>query len=190
MAKKQASLLLSTLLIGCSSQPDPVQSVLEFQAHKNDGDLESTLQQFSDNPTLNFGPLGSIEGIAATRGILEYDLALNTHLEFRQCIADGPEVTCEVVESNDWLRTAGIESITYDENRFAFGPDGRIASISASLSPDSGQAMATAVSEFHEWATTNRPADYAELFSDDGAFVYSRGNAEKVLVLLREWQNK
>ncbi len=186
----QASIIISTLLIGCASQPDHVQSVLEFQAHKNDGNLESALGQLSDNPTLNFGPLGSIEGIAATRGILEYDLALNTHLEFSNCLADGPEVTCEVIESNDWLRTAGIEFITYDENRFAFGPDGRIASISASLSADSGQAMATAVSEFHEWATTNRPADYAELFSADGAFVYSRDNAEKVLVLLRAWRDE
>ena len=44
--------------------------------------------------------------------------------------------------------------------------------------------------EFHQWATTNRPTAYDELFSKDGAFVYNRGNAEKVLVLLEDWRNE
>ena len=115
---------------------------------------------------------------------------MNTHLEFSNCLEDGPEVTCEVVETNDWLRTAGIESIRYDENRFAFAPDGRIASISASLSADSAQRLGAAVGEFHEWAVTNQPEAYAELFTDDGAFAYSRDSAEKVLVLLRAWRDR
>ena len=190
MNKNQASILLSVLLLACSPQPDYLQSVLDFQAYKNEGDLESALGQFAEEPTLDFGPLGSIEGLPALRGILEYDLALNTHLEFENCNVDGLEVTCSVVETNDWLKTAGIEFITYDENRFVLGADGRIESISATLSAESEQAMGAAIGEFHQWATANRPSAYAELFSEDGAFVYSRGNAEKVLVLLRAWRDK
>lgn len=189
MTKHCISILLVGLLLACSPKPDYVNSVLEFQAHKNAGDLESALGQFAEQATLDFGPLGSMQGLPAIRGILEYDLALNAHLEFTDCSSADREVRCRVVESNDWLRTAGIESITYDENRFMFEEDGRIASISATLSAESGQAMGAAIAEFHQWATTNRPTDYAVLFSDDGKFIYSRDNAEKVLVLLRAWQD-
>lgn len=186
--KHVASILLASLLLACSPQPDYEQSVREFQALKNDGDLEGLIKLFADEPTLNFGPLGSIEGRPAVRGILEYDLALNTHLEFGDCATDGREVSCSVVESNDWLRTAGIASITYDENRFTFGEDGRIESVAATLSTESQQLMGAAVGEFHEWAVSTRPAEYGELFSAEGAFVYSRANAEKVLLLLSAWQ--
>ena len=189
MTKHIALLILSLPFLACSPQPDYEQRVGDFAALKNEGDLEALLEQFSDAPVLSFGPLGSIAGLPAVRGILEYDLALNTHLEFGDCNTDGREVSCPVVESNDWLRTAGIESITYDENRFVFDSDGRIESVSAALSAESAQVMGAAMGEFHQWAIANRPTAYAELFSDDGAFLYSRDSAEKVLVILRAWQD-
>lgn len=190
MIKRHASILLAGLLLACSPPLDYEKSVAEFQAHKNSGDLESAIELFAEDSTLDFGPLGLIEGLPAIRQILEYDLALNTHLEFESCDATGHEVRCRAVESNEWLETAGIASITYTENKFVFGEDGRIESVSATLAPESAQAMGAAVSEFHQWATTNRPAEYGELFSDEGAFAYSRNNAEKVLVLLRAWQSE
>jgi len=190
MTKSLAQIFLSGLLVACSPQPDLIQTALQFQLHKNEGDFESAVKLFSDEPTLSFGPLGTIKGLPAVRGILEYDLALNTHIGLQDCHANGLEVSCRVVESNDWLRAAGIEFITYDENKFVFGADGRIETISATLSAESEQAMGAAISKFHQWATTNRPTAYAELFSEDGAFVYNRDNAVKVLVLLRNWQNE
>lgn len=183
-----ASVVLISLLAACSPPPDHLGVVLEFQKHKNAGNLESVLALFADEPSLAFGPLGTIEGLAAVRGILEYDLALNTHLELIGCKEQGQEVSCRVAESNDWLKTAGIESITYDENRFLFASDGRIDSIRATLSAESGQLLGRAMAEFHQWATANRPAEYAKLFSEDGAFVYSGQNAKGVLALLRMWR--
>jgi hypothetical protein len=170
--------------------PDYLDSVWEFQNRKNDGDLEFLMELFADEPSLDFGPLGTIRGRGAVRGILEYDLALNTHLQLRDCSAAWPEVSCRVIESNDWLKTAGIESITYDENKFVFSEDGRISAISASLSTESAQAIGKAVHEFDQWATANQPSEYARLFSDDGAFVYNRENARRVLVLLRMWRDE
>lgn len=190
MKRHLVTAVLCSFLFACSPPPDYLGTVLEFQNHKNDGDLESVMSLFADEPSLDFGPLGTIEGVAAVRGILEYDLALNTHLQFQDCEANGPEVSCRVVESNDWLKTAGIESITYDQNRFVFAADGRIGSVSARLSAESEQSIGKAVEEFHQWATTNRPAEYAPLFSEDGAFVYSGENAEKVLALLRNWRGE
>lgn len=189
MTKLRLLAILSFGLAACSPDSDPMNTVLEFQELKNDADLESVLDLFADNPSLHFGPLGTITGIADVRGILEYDLALNTHLQFQECQANGPEVSCRVIESNDWLRTAGIESITYDENRFAFNEDGRIQSVGATLSAESGRLLGTAMAEFHEWAMIHRPTEYGDLFSADGKFVYSQEHAESVVALLRIWRS-
>ena len=181
---------LSCILFACSPPPDYLGTVLKFQKYKNDGDLEAALELFADEPSLHFGPLGTITGLTNVRHILEYDLALNTHLRLENCKADGLEVNCRVFETNDWLRIASIDSITYDENRFVFTGDGRIQSVSARLSIESEQLLGAAMAEFHEWATTHKPVEYGDLFSDEGRFVYSQENAEKVLALLRIWRDE
>lgn len=182
--------ILACVLAACSPPPNYLGTVLAFQKYKNDGDLESALKLFAEEPTLHFGPLGTITGLTGIRGILEYDLALNTHLQLEDCMVDGLEVRCRVVESNDWLKTVDIDSITYEENRFDFTRDGCIESISATLSAESSQFLGAAMAEFHEWATTHKPVEYGDLFNEEGNFVYSQENARKVLALLRIWRNK
>lgn len=189
MKKYLAQAFLSCALVACSPTPDVLGTVQNFQKHKNDGDLDSALMLFVDQPSLHFGPLGTISGLADVRNILEYDLALNTHLQFKECKVNELVVSCRVIESNDWLKTVDIESITYDENRFAFTADGQIESVSSTLSAKSGQSLGAVMAEFHEWATTHMPVEYGELFSEDGGFVYSRENADRVLTLLRIWRN-
>jgi len=179
---------LSFVLVTCSQAPDYSKAVSEFQGHKNDGNLELALNMFAEKPSLQFGPLGTITGLSEIRGILEYDLALDTHLRLENCEAAALEVTCRVIETNEWLRSVDIESITYDENKFTFTTDGRIKTITATLSAESGQLLGAAMSKFDAWARTNRPIEYAGLFSENGAFVYNRGNGEKVLALLRQWR--
>lgn len=181
---------LSCFLVACAPSPDYLGTVLAFQKHKNGGDLESALQLFADEPSFHFGPLGTITGLTEFRGILEYDLALNTHLQFEDCMLKGIEVSCRVIESNDWLRTVDIDSIIYDENRFTFTQDGHIKSVSATLSAESSQFLGAAMAEFHEWAVTHKPVEYGELFTKEGNFVYSRENAGKVLTLLRLSRDK
>ncbi len=184
------SLAFFFFVVACSPAPDYSQAVREFQGHKNDGNVELALNMFADEPSLQFGPLGTISGLNEIRGILEYDLALNTQLRLERCEAAAFEVTCRVIETNDWLRLVDIESITYAENKFTFATDGRIKSIAATLSADSGQLLGAAMAQFDAWAKINRPIEYADLFSEDGAFVYSRENGERVLALLRQWRKE
>ncbi|MEM7281706.1 MAG: hypothetical protein AAF438_08770 [Pseudomonadota bacterium] len=177
------------VLLGCSQSPDYLSNVRAFEEHKNRGDLESALALFAEAPIMNFGVLGSLEGMAELRGILEYDVALNTHLQFDGCEVTGREVSCRVIETNDWLKTAGIDFIAYDENKFTFSSDNRIEAIAATLSEDSAQRLGAAMTEFHEWGTTHHPMQYGALFSEDGKFIYSGQNAAKVMALLKLWRN-
>jgi len=183
-----AGSMLVVLLIACSQQPDSLQLVRDYEAQKNSGDLEVVFNMFADVPNLHFGPLGTLTGMESVRGIHEYDAALNTEVIFSECSAVAQVVSCRATETNDWLGTAGIESITYDESRFTFTPDGRIQSVSATLSAESGALLGAAMSRFDSWAREKQPEQYASLFSDDGAFVYSGVNGDKVLRLLSQWR--
>lgn len=188
MNNKTALTVTSLLVIACSQAPDYSQAVLEFQKHKNAGNVEMVLDMFADSPSLHFGALGTITGLHEIRGILEYDRVLDAQLRFENCVATDREVACRVVETNDWLELADIESITYDENRFRFATDGRIESVASRLSAESEKVLGKAMGDFAVWASTNEPVEYAELFSEYGVFVYSEENGEKVLALLRKWR--
>lgn len=176
------------LCAACSAAPDHVATVREFESLKNTGQEDATLELFAENASLHFGPLGSLTGIEQIREIHGYDIALRTQLRFDDCHQTGEAVSCRVIETNDWLSTAGIASITYDETHFEFDDDGRIASVSATLSAGSLQRMGAAMAAFESWARANAADEYAELFSDEGAFVYSYVNGEKVLSLLQQWR--
>ncbi len=190
MYRQLALLVFWFVVVACSQAPDHLQTVSEFQRHKNDGNVELALNMFAENPSLHFGPLGSMTGLDEIRDIHEYDLALNTQLRFEQCEAAGLEVTCRVIETNGWLKSVDIETITFDESKFTFASDGRIKSIASTLSADSGQLLGEAMVQFDAWAKINQPVEYAELFSQEGAFVYNYENGEKVLALLRQWRTE
>ncbi len=185
----RTGLLLSVLVCAsCAGAPDYIAIVRDFEDSKNRGDIDASLKYFTDETTLHFGPLGSVSGLEQIRGIHGYDLALNTALHFKSCVVAAKEVRCRVTESNDWLSTTGIESIDYDESLFVFDDDGQIASITSTLSAKSINDMGAAMALFDEWARTNQPEQYAELFGTDGRFVYSFENGQRVLSLLREWR--
>ena len=188
MTMKRISIPALLLCAACSAPADHVATVKSFEDLKNSGQEDATLALFADDATLDFGPLGTLTGVDQIREIHGYDLALRTQLQFKDCEQLENVVSCGVVETNDWLTTAGIESIDYEETRFTFNDDGQIASIGAIISAESMQQMGAAMSAFDTWARENSADAYAELFTDDGAFDYSYETGEKVLTLLRQWQ--
>lgn len=187
MRNRLVLLSILFLVVSCSAKPDLVQRVMEYQDHKNQQDLDFVLGMFTEDASLSFGPMGSLAGIEQVRAIHEYDVALDTKLQFEDCNAVDHDVSCRTTETNDWLSLAYIESITYEESRFAFTPDGRIQSVAATLSPESGAVLRAAIARFDTWARANQPDEYAALFSQDGSFAYSFENGERVLDLLRQW---
>ena len=180
--------LILVSIVACSGSPDYIATVQQFQSLKNSGQDEATLQLFAEDASLHFGALGTLTGHDAIAQIHGYDRALRTQLSFEDCVQTEQAVTCRTTETNDWLATAGIASIIYDETRFEFNADGRIQSVGATLSGESMQQMGAAMAAFDIWARANQPEAYAELFSAEGAFVYSFENGEKIFALLQQWQ--
>ncbi len=179
---------LSFLFSSYSLAQSNSKTVMEFLRLKNDGNVELVLNLFAENPILQLEGLGTITGLKEVRDILEYDITLNTQLQFEECKATELEVTCRAIETNDWLKEADIEVVTYDENRFIFTSDGRIKSGILKLSAKSRQLLVDAMTQFDVWARRNYLSDYMVLFSDEGTFVYNSKNAQKVLILLHQWK--
>lgn len=188
MTKLLPYALVSFLLVSCAGDAGKLNLIREYETQKNNGNLEAVLQMFAEDAVLNFGPMGSLSGLDHIRGIHEYDIAIDTRLRFSDCTVNNNEVACRTVETNEWLRLAGIESLAYDESLFQVSPDGRIQSVAVTLSPESSQSLGIAMARFDAWARANRPDEYSALFSAKGAFVYSSMTGDKVLALLRQWR--
>lgn len=179
------------LLIGlasCTPSPGPMERVETYQTLSNRYDVDGLMAMFADDARLDFGPLGIIQGEELIRGIHEYDRAIGTELAFEDCVLSYRTVTCRAVERNEWLSTAGIDSIEYARSEFEFDAEGQIARVAAELTPASGEAMGRALGAFDAWARSNREDEYLKLFRDDRSFIYSYESGERVLGLLRDWR--
>ena len=188
VSRDHAIVFGALLLTACTAPVDNLQRVGEYQDRKNAGDLDAVMEMFTHDAELHFGALGTLQGSDQIRAIHEYDVALATVLSFESCAESGSDVSCTTIESNEWLRLAGIENVTYAESRFSFNGDGRIQTVSATLTPESAAALGQALANFDGWARANRAGEYSALFTDTGKFVYSGDNGKKVLGLLRDWQ--
>lgn len=188
MPVRSALLLLFVIVFGCAPKPSALETVSKFQRLKNAGDLDGAMGLFAQDAKLNLGPLGEVDGREAIRRLLDYDVSLHAQLEFENCAQEEITVTCRVIEKNDWLRIAGIESITYTENRFILSPEGMIEEVEATLAPESAQRLGQAMAEVDRWARANEPEAYGSLFDADGAFVYSGENGKQILELLAQWR--
>lgn len=181
--------ILLAAISSCRSSESPLALVGTYQDLSNDHAVERLLDMYTEDARLDFGPMGVVEGKDRIRGIHNYDRALDTEMHLEHCRLAGRNVTCHVVERNDWLRTAGIERLVYTESVFTFDEDGHIEMVSAKPAPESLDSMGVALSRFGAWAREHAAEDYETLFREDGSFSYSYENGRKVLALLSRWRD-
>ncbi len=181
--------IIVLLAASCTSDIDRLQVIEEFERLKNAHDREATLTLFAADAELDFGPMGTMQGHEAIDRIHGYDAALSTMLKFDSCTTQDSDVVCQVTETNDWLKIAGIDSIVYEQVRFTVEDTGKIRRVSAIPSEASIAAMGTALTAFGGWAQQHAPERFGALFDAQGNFDYNFENGQKVLQLLHEWQD-
>ncbi len=181
--------IIVLLTASCTAEVDRLQIVADFERYKNAHDTEQALTLFATDAELDFGPMGKLVGHEAIRRIEGYDTALETRLTLDACAVEEQDVVCRITETNRWLTIAGIDSITYDEARFAIDERGQIVAVAAVPGPESQAAMGQAMAAFAEWAQQHEGERFAALFDAQGNFQFSYDNGEKALQLLQEWQD-
>lgn len=169
------------------AQEDLVGLVMAYQEAKNRQDVDAVQAMFAQHAVFESVGMGTMAGKEQIRALDEYDVGLSTKIEFKDCVQSGNTVTCEVVETNDWLHAAGLKELAYPSSVFTF-EDGLIVQIAAALSPESAQAMEQVLRAVVPWIRQHHPEAVPLLFTPENRFIYSRDNALLIVSLLREWR--
>jgi len=178
-------LLLVVVIAFCSPKSSPVDLVRAYQSAYNSHDLERLLSLFAEDATFEVVGQFVFKGKQAVRRVAEYDFALNIHMNIIGPTIKGDTIFCGLIETNDWLKTAGIGEARYT-GWFVF-EGGLIKLIEGKALPETDTAFSQVLNPLIEWASKERPEQLAQMMPE-GKFVYNAENAKKSLALLRQWQ--
>jgi limonene-1,2-epoxide hydrolase len=160
--------------------------VKTFQEMVNQHDVEKIMSMFSDDATFEIVGLSKFEGKKNVKIIFEYDIGVNTNLQFINCKSEGDTVHCQLLERNDRLDAIGIDELEFSSCNITF-KDGLIQSFAAEIPPYFVEYNSKILKRFIPWLSENHPNDYARMFSSEGRFIYNRENGRDVVPLLRKW---
>ena len=175
-----------------SSNPTNLIDLVEsFQERVNQHDVEKIMTMFTEAATFEIVGLSKFSGKQNVKNIFEYDVGVNTNLQFINCKSEGNTVHCQILEHNDRLDAIGIDELKYSSSSciIAF-KDNLIQSFKAEIPPESVQYNAKMWKKFIPWIMEHYQDEYARMFMPDGRFIYNRENESDVVQLLRKWRMK
>ncbi|KPL16690.1 MAG: hypothetical protein AMJ92_12565 [candidate division Zixibacteria bacterium SM23_81] len=187
--KEQVVLVLGILLVlfVLSCSPKPVTVVKSYVEAYNAHDLEKLLSLHSEQASFEVVSQVSLKGKDELRDLAEHDFALNIRMSLGQCRTQGDTVICELTETNEWLKAAGIEQARYS-GTFVIR-DGLIVSIKAKQAPETERAFRSVLGPLLTWASKHR-SQLVEEMMPQGKFVYTAENARKSLLVLQEFKEE
>jgi len=173
-----------------SSNPiNLIDLVKTFQERVNQHNVEKIMSMFTENATFEIVGLSKFAGKQQVKNIFEYDIGVNTNLQFINCKSEGNTVHCQILERNDKLDAIGISELKYSSCIFTF-KDGLIQSFAAEIPPDFVEHNSKILKRFIPWLAENHPNEYSRMFMSDGRFIYNRKNGMDVVPLLRKWSDE
>ena len=171
------------------NQVNLIDLVESFQERVNQHDVEKIMSMFTEDATFEIVGLSKFAGKQHVKIIFEYDVGVNTNLQFINCKSEGNTVHCKILERNDRLDAIGISILKYSSCIFTF-KDGLIESFAAEIPPDFVEYNSKILKKFIPWLTENHPNEYSRMFMHDGRFIYNRENGRDVVPLLRKWREE
>jgi hypothetical protein len=177
-------LFMFLLTTSCNQKlEERIQAYLE--AHNN-GDVETEMSLFAENPKFEIVDQWSREGQEDLRALIGTDAALHSHLTIKDIKVSKNKVTCGLEERNDWLKLAGVDPLHYEFREFTFEKD-LIKEIRSKQVDEDIKALEKFRDDFGEWAFENRKEEMAVLRRQS---VITKDNIGKWLDLMREWREE
>ena len=152
----------------------------------NSNQIKSIVALYADDATIDYTGLVVVKGKVDIQAFMEWTSAMNTHLSLNSFRQIGDTLVCMGIETNDWLKTAGINELSYSSLKFTFS-NGLITFAQAELSPESYRALIEANNTVMEWASKERSQQVADMMPQ-GKFVHNAATAKTMLALVREWR--
>ncbi len=170
-----------------TGENDLINSVKAFERSANRHDVDAVMAKFAEDAEFEIVGQVTVKGKKEIRQIFEYDVGVNTELQFFDFKSEEDTVTCQVVERNDRLKAAGFDKVLYPSCFIVFR-DQLIQKFSISPDAESARSFGEVVRSFLPWVQKNYPNDYSRLFTPEGRFIRNRENGERVVFLMKEWR--
>jgi hypothetical protein len=119
-----------------------------------------------------------------TMPIFEYDAGVDANIQFINCASRADTVTCRLVETNDRIRLAGLDSLAYPACTLTFD-NGLVCAWRAAPDAEPARAIMQFWGAVGEWIKEYHPAEHARMFTREGRFIRSRENGELAVQLGR-----
>jgi hypothetical protein len=154
-------------------QTDLLTIVEALQNAANRHAIDAVMAMFADDAEFELEGLTRLVGKIEIRSIFEYDTGVNGELQFINCKATADTITCQLVETNDRLRLAGVDSLLYPLCVLSFD-NGLIHSWQAVPAKGPTRAIMQFWNSVGQWIKEHYPTDYARMFTSEGRFMRGR----------------
>ncbi len=163
--------------------------VKTFQERVIQHNIEKIMAMFTEDATFEIVGFSKFVGKQQVKNIFEYDIGVNTNLEFINCKSKGNTVHCQILERNDRLDAIGISELKYSSCILTF-KDGLIQSFAAEIPPEFVEYNSKILKKFVPWLTKNHPDDYSRMFMPDGRFIFNLENGRDLVSMIRKWSEE
>ena len=103
-----------------SNSTNLIDLVKTFKDSVNQDNVEKTMSMFTDDASFEIVGLSKFSGKQNVKNVFEYDVGVNTNLQFINCKSEGNTVHCQILERNDRLKAIGIDELKYSSCIFIF----------------------------------------------------------------------
>lgn len=169
-------------------QPDLLSVVAAFQDAFNRHAIDEVMAMFADGAEFELEGLTRLVGKKDIRSIFEYDAGVNGNIQFIKCSATADTVSCQLLETNDRLRLAGLDNLLYPSCVLSF-ENKLIRSWRAVPDPGPARAFDEACGAVRLWIAKQYPTEYERMFTREGRFIRNRDNGERVVQLARQYRS-
>jgi hypothetical protein len=169
-----------------NTRNDLLSAVKALQDAANRHATDEVMAIFADDAEFELEGLVRLVGKKEIRSIFEYDAGVNSKIELINCNVTADTVNCQLVETNDRLRLAGVDRLVYHSCVLSF-KNSLIRSWRAAPDPEAVRAVGQFWNAAGQWIARHFPTDYSRLFTREGRFVRSRENGERAVQLAKEY---
>jgi hypothetical protein len=169
-------------------QGDLVGVVKTFQDAANRHAVDEVMAMFTEDAEVELKGTTRLLGKSEIRSIFEYDAGVNGNIQLINCTESVDAVSCQLVETNERLRLAGLSSLLYPSCVLSFEKK-LIRSWRVTPDPESIQTFNQFWGPVGLWIAKYYPSDYARMFTREGRFIRNRDNGERAVQLAREYRS-
>lgn len=167
-------------------QSDLLDIVKAFQDAANRHAIDDVMAMFTEDAEFELKGMTQLFGKSEIRSIFEYDTGVSGKIQLINCTETADAVSCQLVETNDRLRLAGLDSLLYPSCVLSFEKK-LIRSWRVVPDPEVTRVLNQFWGAVGLWIAKYYPSDYARMFTREGRFIRSRANGERAVQLAKQY---